>query len=284
MTRPDVNGDAMRDRTFSDRAIEQLLTGQGPDDVELAELVPLVTLLRGNAVPPSEESIARFAASAAGIVARSLSQGANSPLEMSPLRFRRVEVIQRWRLVAGLAAVVAFGAAAGAVAAADGAAPGNPLYGLDRALENVGVGNGGVVERLAEAAILTESGNEAEALGHAADAIGQASPALGDGAAALEALASAAEQIRSIDEGSEHADMVRARVADMLEWMASSDVRGHDFGQMVAEMAKGIAGNDSSGGGPPEGAGPPDGTGPPDVLPNGPPGGGPPGPPAPRAP
>ena len=50
-------------------------------------------------------------------------------------------------LASSLAVVLAF---SGVAMAADGASPGDLLYGVDRALESVGIGAGGIDERLAE--------------------------------------------------------------------------------------------------------------------------------------
>ena len=60
------------------------------------------------------------------------------------------------------AAVVAAGSVTGVGFAADGAAPGDALYGLDCAMERVGLGDGGVQERVQEAAKLAQRGEIVE--------------------------------------------------------------------------------------------------------------------------
>lgn len=47
--------------------------------------------------------------------------------------------------------------------AADGAAPGDALYGIDRTLEAIGIGDGGLDKRLDEFSVLLERGDEEEA-------------------------------------------------------------------------------------------------------------------------
>jgi hypothetical protein len=260
----------------SDRDIERLLAGEAPHDAELAELLPLVRALRTEASrPPSDPAVEQLAASASEIVRRTRSTEATTPeRRVVPSRPTRTTTM-RWRLAAGLAAVMILGGATGVVAAADGSAPGSPLYGLDRALEVVGLGAGGAHERLQEASALAHGGQDADAVEHAADAIAQNPDPVNE--AALEALSTVADKLRSIEQGSEHADQVRQRVAAMLDWMASTDVRGRDFGQTVADMAQGISDGGASGneGGPPDDvpAGPPDDVpaGPPDDVPAGPP-------------
>ena len=54
-----------------------------------------------------------------------------------------------------LAIVLSFG---GVAYGANGPVPGDTLYGLDAALENVGIGGGGLEERLSEAGELIDDG------------------------------------------------------------------------------------------------------------------------------
>ena len=67
--------------------------------------------------------------------------------------------------------VLTVGGFGGAAYAANGAAPGDTFYGLDRALEAVGIGNGGSAERLAEVKELVDHGQTAGGLEHAADIV-----------------------------------------------------------------------------------------------------------------
>jgi hypothetical protein len=61
---------------------------------------------------------------------------------------------------------------------------------------------------------------------------------------AVDALLQTADRLRSNENGSDHAVEVRSRVAAMLEYIATTEDTGRDFGQDVADMARGISGAD----------------------------------------
>jgi hypothetical protein len=150
-------------------------------------------------------------------------------------------------IVAGsVAALLGF---AGIAYAADGAVPGETLYGFDRALENVGIGDGGLEERLAEAGEMIDDGQVDEGLAHATAALteeqegfdenGDGEENEEEGLARREALLAAAEAVLS--NGSEQSLEVRTRVAEKLEWMATTELTGKEFGQAVSQLARGIS-------------------------------------------
>lgn len=176
------------------------------------------------------------------------------------------------------AASVAFATlGAGVAIAADGAAPGDPLYGLDRALERVGIAGGGAVERADEAHSLIDVD-----LPEAVATAGEAAEAAGNSNAA-DALAAAA--LRILDHGDGHADKIRHAVEDFLALISVNreNLKGKEFGQAVAAAAQDIgaavdlpAGDGQPDGIPPVNAppddvppvnAPPDGT-PPVIVPN----------------
>lgn len=178
--------------------------------------------------------------------------------------------VARWRtrLATAAAAGVASVAALGGLAyAADGAAPGAVLYGVDRAFEAIGVGNGGEHERLEEAVALAERGDPAFGLEHAAGAIGDP--------ATQAALTQAAERlmVRAQTQAGEQTQ-ARLQVAELLRYMAQN--AGNVDGPTVAGLARSIGGDPV---GPPENVpvGPPEGVpaGPPTTSPGGSGNGGP---------
>jgi hypothetical protein len=63
-----------------------------------------------------------------------------------------------------------------AAMAADGVAPGHPLYALDRVLETIAIGDGGIAERLDEFDALMAAGSTEEAIDFLSDVIRTASP------------------------------------------------------------------------------------------------------------
>ena len=190
--------------------------------------------------------------------------------ELAVARGSRPSVIGRLRTRAAAVAaavVVTFGGLSGVAYAADGAVPGDMLYGLDRALEVVGIGHGGSAERLEEVKALVAQGHADRGLEHAADIVE------GD-ASAQAALLAAAERIAGLDTAASHEG-----VAELLTYL--SENAGSVDGTAVAGMARTIGGNDTPG--PPEGVapGPPEGVapGPPEGVAPGPPEGVTPGPP-----
>jgi len=214
----------------------------------------------------------------------------------------------------------------GAAVAAEETVPGDTFYGFKIALEQMGLTEGGFTERVSEATVLAERGDDARALTHVANSLEEendgteggdawtcpvsdegdettdASPspeptfgALTEGEESTEGddgtqtcdepalhLRRAAEAVLS--GGSEQSLQVRTAVAEMLQWMSTTDAQGRDFGKGVAERARAIGGNTDEGdvedgdteegaddgaqtteadkGGPPDNAGPPEGTGP----------------------
>jgi hypothetical protein len=227
---------------FLDQDVELLLSGQVPEDASLAAFLPLVASLRYEWTRhPTEDSISSFAALASEVTASvHTSATTRPPVRRSRARFTR-------RLALPLASLIFLSAMTGVTYAANGAAPGETLYGVDIALENVGVGAGGIVERLTEAAKMADNGNSAEALAHAAQAVAagvedeeESQLALGG----LEAAISELERPLPDNEDTEHAAQVRSSGGAMLRWMRDhSDLVGDGsqpgaFGRGVADLAR----------------------------------------------
>ena len=182
---------------------------------------------------------------------------------------RRGFALLRTRAAATVASAVFGVLSLGGVAyAANGAAPGDLLYGLDRALEQVGIGRGGAAERISEAIDLAAAGQTGPSLEHVVvvlpdEASDQAEEALLH-AAEVSAAAGPADQAA-----------VQEQVLALLAYLEAN--RGAIDGATVAELAGAIGGSDGEPG-PPDGvpADPPDdpgqGTGsPPSSIPPGPP-------------
>ena len=146
----------------------------------------------------------------------------------------------RTKLIVTFGAVVALLAGfSGAAYAANGAAPGDALYGFDCALENVGIGDGGLQERLTEATHLAECGLVDECLNHAALAV-RNQAGLDEGGQANAALIAAANAVQTTNQG--ESSQIRSRVAEMIQWMATTPAHGEDYGQGVTERAEEISG------------------------------------------
>lgn len=144
--------------------------------------------------------------------------------------------------------VVAVLSFAGVAYGANGAAPGDSLYGLDLALEKAGLGDGGLEERLTEAGELIDEGQVDEGLEHAAEALLEEQEGMDDGGdgdegedeglGRQEALLAAAEAV--LANGSEQSLEVRTRVAERLRWMATTELTGKEYGQAVSRLARGL--------------------------------------------
>jgi hypothetical protein len=215
----DCISDMLRTRT-EDREIEYLLSRQSRDDTDgLVSLLATLNLERLNIIV--DDRAADFAAAASRVVRQ-----AQPVASIRPARSRLVHRLA----TAALTAVLLMGLT-GVAQAADASAPGDTLYSLDRALEQIGINDGGLDERLDEAQALADDGQSAEALAHLAEALENSSPNAAD------ALERAAEGFGQDDNPSQ---AVRERVADMLEWMATREVSGREFGQGVAQRARQI--------------------------------------------
>jgi hypothetical protein len=224
----------MRTKRLLDREIERLLVGAPVQDRDLALLSPVVDGLRtlaGN--QPAETEVRSFAARAAVVV----MERSQRPADAAASHRRRQRVGLTPRLAAALMAVLMVPATAGAALAADSAIPGDPLYGLDRAFEVVGIGAGSTEERLTEAVQLAENGKGQDALGHAILALQEDST----DAEARQALQAVADQLSSLDTSGVLA--LLAYIADNAGNGLGTD--GREFGQGVAEMAREINGDEA---------------------------------------
>lgn len=249
MSEFDVYDYEMPNSRFSDVDVERLLSGRVPEDETLARLAKLVERLQAeHSRLPEEERVATFAAEAARIAESTRPDDAGAAVAMRHTsRSRRFNLAMRRKLATSIAAAVLLSGMTGVAVAADDAAPGDALYGLDRALEAVSLGDGGPGERIAEAQTLFAQGKVAEAIAHAAEAVeAEEEEDTGDDVAgAADALLKAADEVQNGDADAESQD-VRDAVAAMLramsEMIGDPDFEGATFGQSVSEMARGIGG------------------------------------------
>ena len=284
MSEYDVYNDEMSRREFSDQDVERIISGQAPDNSALTMLPPTLRALHGVApVSLSEEGVQRLAAEAADLARSTRPQGTFTPVESSAGPRALAAALRRKFAVVAVAVFVLTGLT-GVAIAANGAAPGDALYGLDRALEKVGINNGASQERIDEARALAAAGMVPEAMRHVMGVVndGDGDEVLGsqggESSNAAEALLKAAEEVQTGNDDAESQavrDAVAAMLTQMSAMMDNPEFDGATFGQTVSEMARSIGGNNTDededeeaesgeGSGPPDGAGPPDGVGPPD--------------------
>lgn len=250
-----------------DRIVEALLSQTRVEDDEFADISQVLATISREGIGDSVDEKAAEFAEVAARMARSGEGGTTRRI-----RPGHRPLIPRLA-AAALALVLALGVT-GVAVAADAARPGDFLYDIDRALERIGINDGGISERIDEANELVATGSPSDALNHMADSLDSMS------ASAADALQEAAEKVRDTGNTDNPSQFVREDVASMLEWMSGSEVSGRDFGQGVAERARTIGQSSPEPAGEP---GPPSdpnserGRGEGGGNGNGPPGGSPPG-------
>ena len=213
---------------LSNSEVEALLRGREVHDPDLAELSQVVAALRTSLDRPVAEANVAAASTRLALAVRD-AEGASPEVAIAA---KPKNVWMRRAAATGVAAV-ALGFGFAGAAAANSAAPGDSLYGLDRALERVGVHNGGLSERLDEANELLEEGDEEGALDLVTDALDDEGDA--EGKQALLDVAA-----RLLENGSEQSADVHAGVAAMLTWKATTEATGKEYGQGVADLARRI--------------------------------------------
>ncbi len=247
MSRPDDYEAEMTQSTLSDLEMERLLTGMAPENDEAAQLVALLDLIRAERDrSPSEATVARVASQAA-----SLARATHTATVPTRPSGRMAGWRLRPQVAVVVGAIVVFGAFSGVAVAADGAVPGDALYGIDRALEKIGIGAGAAEERLDEARTLLSEGEASQALRHAAVVLTEEQDGsdVGDARAALEDAAVTLE-----DDGQLSNAPAREDVTALLDYIranrgADVGADGKEFGQGVADLAHEINRGDE--GGPP---------------------------------
>jgi hypothetical protein len=264
----DYRGDMRRTRV-SDREIELLLSGELVESEQWSSLTPLLETMRSHwSHEPPEPDVQRFAASAASVVrALPTISTISSPGDG---RWQRLGLTPRLATIA--IAIALLSGTAGIALAADDAVPGDSLYGLDLALEQVGIGAGSAQERLDEAVTIAADGRSDEALIHAIEALSrQGGDASGAAASALLNVTVRLAHMQDAAEVAAAEDGVTALLTYIAENMDRGvGTDGSEFGQGVALLAREIGGGDVPSGGQNPVVAPPPGQGRPDE-----PGGGP---------
>jgi hypothetical protein len=217
----------MSTRKLPEREIDRLFAGHEPADADVARLTPFVRAARAEAAGlPSDESISAFAAR---LGAEATSDAALALRGKARKVGATARPVRRRAVLASVVATVGVVGLGGTAVAANSAVPGDALYGLDQALEVIGIGNGGTAERLDEASVLANEGKVDAALTHAARAL--QAEGEGDGAVAL------SETAAVIAEDPATQGDAREAVAAMISWMRSTDRHGAEFGQEVSQRA-----------------------------------------------
>lgn len=216
---------------FFDKDVELILSSRAPANEDLAPLGSFVAALnRLGELGHSEEVVDAFASLASLTVTQSGHRNAVRSGQDSGTLSSRI----RTRAGALLASLAMISGVTGVAWASDSAAPGDWNYGIDRALEVIGIGDGGLLERGLEMAgppsILNSQSAPADSY--------VPKPSSGDSTVGevmgLVGLHRAAQVLRSADVGNDTALEVHVRVADQLDYLSNRS-RGANGG-LVSQM------------------------------------------------
>jgi hypothetical protein len=243
----------MRNAAVSDLEIDGLLAGIPMEGGQLSGLAPIVETIRCyRSSAPSEADVLRFAARAATVVGTGPSPTARTSGLDSLRAPRRPSLIPRMATM--VMVVILVSVTAGVAVAANAAAPGDRLYGLDRALEQVGIGAGSAGERLDESVELAAEGRTDEALAHVIEVIDVSPQAEGaDLGPAKNAIVAAVDRLADAERVDEGSPAAEESVAALLTYIADNvgegvGADGSEFGRGVVQLARDIAGGDIAGG------------------------------------
>lgn len=296
MSEFDVYGSEMAKSELTDQDAERILSGSEPEDVTLARLTAaLAALHRVEAAALSEDQADQLVARAVALSQNARPGSAQPDGNSQDGATKRALRTLRHRLAVLAATIFVVSGMTGVAVASDEAAPGDELYGIDRALERVGIGVGGAAERITEAQVLANAGQVTAAINHVAEAIeesevdDQSDEFSPEASGAAAALRSAAENVKGDDdpESQNVRDAVAAMLDEMADMTGDPEFDGEAFGRRISELARSIgdpaaeapglddqtgrsdrAGGEDDAGRPSQVPG-----GPPDDTPGGPPGG-----------
>ena len=209
---------------FIERDLDLLIDGEQPFNEYLAPLESFVNSL-GNfsAITPPHEFLEHHAAEAAAATKATVSAVAGTGLTPG----RRLAFGLKRRVAAGATSLMMIVGMTGVAWASDSAVPGDWNYGIDRALEAVGIGAGGAAERLQELAAIRENGHPS-----GAESAPQTGPTTPPDVGGLE---NAAATVAEIIGGSQRASDVRTDVSVLLAYLADTEAAD---GPIISELAQ----------------------------------------------
>jgi len=232
-----------RDDVFIDQDIERLLSGQTPTSSQLAQVVPFVKAVRSYRNEATQTiDIEQLSAKAAALVIskRTRLDGDEARLKITHPLPRHILPIRR--IAVGTAVFALFASLSGTAVAANMSNPGDALYGLDRAMERVGIANGHVQERTSEADALLAEGNSALAFSFLGEYLEELTSQGNE--------ESAEKIIRHIElaasKTNPKAQETQEKVAELkafieLNKYSGVGLDGKEFGQGISEIARGKA-------------------------------------------
>ena len=228
MSRFDDYGGMTALKGYTDDDLERLISGE-PGAPSASDLERFISRLRLEAtVPPKSADVDLFAVRAAAV--------ARAELPVEPKSSRTWKRISRPALAAAAMALLV--GLSGVAYASDQSAPGDLLYGVDIALEQIGIGDGDSAERFEEASVLAERGLHGDALALMHETL-IAMTIAPDTDLGLDDLAAQLADDESSAQAAEKVDELLAFIKENAGNGVGLD--GREFGQQVAEIARGDA-------------------------------------------
>ena len=228
----DYQGEMFIPLSISDTDAEALMTGADGIRSDLGDLADVLGAIETAGQAFVDMDISRMARAAA-MEARAVP-AARLDAAQSAARSEWMARMAPRVAVGALALIMLVVSSTGLAFAANGAKPGDMLYGLDRAAEVLGIGDGGANERIAEAHALVASGAVSGGLTHAASVL----PATPDNETAKAAIQKAATRIQGEPQGP--SSFVAEQVGTLLSYLRLATAAGTVNTSTLAGFAEAI--------------------------------------------
>lgn len=220
-----------------DRDLDLLIDGKQPHNSDLAPLRSFVSTLGSFGVTELSPGFPEDHAAEGAAMARARLSIPTVPLSTG----RRLALGLRRRVTAAATSLMMIVGMTGVAWAADSAVPGDWNYGIDRALESMGIGAGGAEERLQELAVIREDGHVRGvriASGSGADSVASSDdPIVG--------LEKAEATVAATTRGSLRATEVQDAVSALLAYLANPEEERPTISELAQEFkqAQGSSGS-----------------------------------------
>jgi hypothetical protein len=221
--------------SMSDAEVEALFNGADGLRADLNDVAEVVATIQAIGRYDADKDISHLIAAAAlesrttPVARYAAAQAASTSWEWTTRVVPRVAV--------GAAALLMLVVSSSGLAfAANGAKPGDMLYGLDRAAEVIGIGDGGADERYAEAQALVAAGEMPGGLALATEILDRTP----GGAEAKPAVAEAAARLEH--EPAEASSDVAKQIGDLLGYIHGATIAGVVDTNTVSSLAQRIGG------------------------------------------
>jgi hypothetical protein len=222
-----------------DRDLDLLIDGKQPYNTDLVPLRSFVNTLSSFGVTELSPGFSEDHAAEGAAMARARLSDTTVPLSTG----RRLTLGLKRRVTAAATSLMMIVGMTGVAWAADSAVPGDWNYGIDRALESLGIGAGGAEERLQELAVVSEDGH--------VRGVRIASRSGEDLVAGLDdpvvGLDKAAATVETTTRGSRRAGDVGKAVSALLADLANPDGVRPTISELAQELKQALGSSESNG-------------------------------------